>query len=410
MAVKTIVHIDMDQKGIGTSQKRFVAESLDAQRKVNPRRIFHYDTSIDQAAQSAFNGNATLKAYVAKGKDYQRDDSTKEEGQYVEHEVVKRLEKHINAEAWSSGGDNQQVQLRLRNQYLINESVDATLDKLGPNNRNPPYRIDPFQNIVNVRFRTLYLVVTIDGGNSSFSGGPYGAAPSVGAASLSSEELAKGVKLLDTNFDMPGGNTTTNGFINCFVYFAPLGAQTAWELWKTTGSGPASTFGAVNNSCPWPGPGDVPENVAIEPVDFEASATAAKAYLYKIPAGDDLVKVSVIGISAPSDNHDPINQVSTSGSGHIKASVYSTVKDQITELSQLIDYANDGKPRPTEDDACVLSIINSNEGNYSVIVKLDKDPANAQIDNYGKSFQPYKATFDHGDFVDQIPSQPPTPL
>ena len=77
VAVKTIVHIDMDQQGIGTSQKRFIAEAVDAKaRKVSKRRMYHYDTNIDDDAQSAFDDDETLKAYVVAGKDYTRDNST----------------------------------------------------------------------------------------------------------------------------------------------------------------------------------------------------------------------------------------------------------------------------------------------------------------------------------------------
>jgi hypothetical protein len=150
--VKTIKHIDMNQKGVGISQKRFVAESINADRKVNPRRFDHYDTNIDADAQAAFDGDPSLKAYVVPGANYQRDDASKDDSQYVEHEVIEHLEKHINAEAFSSGGHDQGVQLRLKNQYLIDESEPAQLAKTGPDGRNPPYRLDPFQNIINCNF------------------------------------------------------------------------------------------------------------------------------------------------------------------------------------------------------------------------------------------------------------------
>lgn len=159
VAVKTILHISMDQKGIGTSEKRFVAESIAANRKVNPRRFYHYDTNIDDNASSAFDGGA--KSYVVSGEKYQRNDSSKDDGQYVEHEVIEYLEKHVNDETFSTGGTNQEVQFKLKNQYLIDESEPATLAKTGPDNRNPPYRLDPFQNIINAKFKLFGAIAVM---------------------------------------------------------------------------------------------------------------------------------------------------------------------------------------------------------------------------------------------------------
>ena len=45
--------------------------------------------------------------------------------------------------------------LGLKNQYLIDESDPAQFDQVGPNNINPPYRLDPFQNIINVNLGGL---------------------------------------------------------------------------------------------------------------------------------------------------------------------------------------------------------------------------------------------------------------
>ena len=159
--VKSIVRINMNQQGAGDSQKRFVASAVEAKgREVDPRRFYHYDTNIDSAAQAAFDHGA--RAFVVKGSNYQRDDSTKDVGQYVEHEIIDHLIKNINDQTYSTGGDNQEVQLGLKNQYLIDESDPAKLDKVGPNNINPPYRLDPFQNIVNVKLSSDAIVVFLN--------------------------------------------------------------------------------------------------------------------------------------------------------------------------------------------------------------------------------------------------------
>jgi hypothetical protein len=156
--VKTIKHMAVTQQDIGDSQKRFVARTLEAKgRKVDPRRMYHYDTNIDSDAQAAFDADNSLRAYVVQGSNYQRDDGSKDQGQYVEHEIIMYLTKNINEETFSTGGDNQEVELRLDkgNQYLIDQSEPAQLNKVGPNGWNPPYRLDPFQNIINCQFGGL---------------------------------------------------------------------------------------------------------------------------------------------------------------------------------------------------------------------------------------------------------------
>ena len=164
VAIKTITHIDMRYSDLD-AQKRFleVAKIVDAKgRKVDPRRIYHYDTNMDDKAQAAFDADATLKAYVTVGHDitgenegYKRDDSTKDEDDYVEHEIIESLGRIDSDNFYSTGGQFQEVQFNLFNQYLIDESDPAKLDKNGPNDVNPPYRLDPFQNIINVNWGGL---------------------------------------------------------------------------------------------------------------------------------------------------------------------------------------------------------------------------------------------------------------
>jgi len=403
--------------GDGTGQNymdRLVNEalqraSLTDARKVTVRRIVHYDTNIDDAAQKAFDADPTRKAYVVSGDQYQVDTTTKNKDQYVEHEIIEYL-KHKTDEGTEEGGVTRGVQTKLLNDHLVEQSDESTGAVVGNNGINPPYRLDPYQNIVNVKFATLYLVVSLGGSNGSFSRGPYGNAPSVAAPSVSSKpnNNMSGVKLLDT-FNIPAGNTSGSGFINCFDYNGPLAPQVAWLLFNTTGLA-AGEFAAVNNSCPWPGPGPVPDNIV--PIDFQAFATAATDYLYSIPARDGVVSVSVGDIASHSSSGDHVStEVIIDGSGTIFLSVYSTVRGKkITKLNQLIDYDGDGKPRPTEDDICRLAVTSKNQGKFLVNVHLEKDKSKVQTDNYGKKFQPYKVTLDHGDTQDVIPGQPPPVL
>jgi hypothetical protein len=160
--IKIIKHIDMRDSDLDL-QKRFVTKTVEAKgREIKNRRIYHYDTNIDDKAQAAFDADETLKAYVTVGHDaesqsagYERDDSTKDESQYVEHEVIMRISRNDSDSMYSTGGIFQESQLKLKNQYLIDESVEAKLAEQGPEGINPPYRLDPFQNIINCNFGGL---------------------------------------------------------------------------------------------------------------------------------------------------------------------------------------------------------------------------------------------------------------
>lgn len=131
---------------------------INGARVVENRRILHYDTNIDDAAQVAFDGDPSLNAFVVPGELYERDESTKDEAQYVEHEIPM----YVMARGASASGatnmspvDNQGKQFKLLNEYLIDESEPAKLDKTGQNDIDPPYRLDPFQYIINISFGGL---------------------------------------------------------------------------------------------------------------------------------------------------------------------------------------------------------------------------------------------------------------
>lgn len=140
-------------------------------RKVVPRRIIHYDTNIDATADAVFAKGA--KAYVVKGEDYTRDGTSGDDGQYVEHDIILRLPRKDSKYLQSSGRD-QETNFRPKNQYLIDESKEAKLKDTGLNGINPPYRLDPFQTIINVQLagvqdfliagRNLF-VASVDGTN-----------------------------------------------------------------------------------------------------------------------------------------------------------------------------------------------------------------------------------------------------
>jgi hypothetical protein len=147
--------------------ERLLNNELNESRIVEKRRVLHYDTSIDDEAQAAFDADPSRKVYVVAGDRYTRDNSTKDEDQYVETEVVKFLKQRGgNAQTTNMPAvDDQGKQTKLLNEYLIEESEPAKLDEQGANGFNPPYRLDPYQNIININLGGL-AVEFFDGGSS----------------------------------------------------------------------------------------------------------------------------------------------------------------------------------------------------------------------------------------------------
>ncbi|MCP1841294.1 hypothetical protein ACVIHI_005785 [Bradyrhizobium sp. USDA 4524] len=132
----------------GTAQDRFLASvdsELTTARTVEVRKIIHYDTNIDDAAEAAFK--AGQDAFVFPREEYQRDDSTKDKSQYIEQEVILSLKQR----GYRNDVMGQKRQTRLLNQYLIDGSETPERKVTGGSGYNPPYRLDPYQNIINVQ-------------------------------------------------------------------------------------------------------------------------------------------------------------------------------------------------------------------------------------------------------------------
>jgi hypothetical protein len=132
-------HVNDTDGSDSTTTRKFVAQ-----------RFYHYDTNIDDDAQAAFDGDPTLKAYVVQGSDYTIDPSTKDTDQWIEHEVLTSFKASGNMDSDSWQGH----QAKLLNQYLIDMSVPASGDT-GGDGTNPPFRLDPYQNIININFGAL---------------------------------------------------------------------------------------------------------------------------------------------------------------------------------------------------------------------------------------------------------------
>jgi len=160
--IKRIRFKDADQGRVDLH----INEQLTAAREVNNRRVFHRNTTIDAVAQAAFAADPARKVYVARGQDYNFTDSdgnlvpsdavdvdtSVDKDQYIEQQVITRLKGMSNDDTGTGSGSDQGVSIKLLNQYIIDQTDDAKLARVGRNDINPPYRLDPYQNIVNIQF------------------------------------------------------------------------------------------------------------------------------------------------------------------------------------------------------------------------------------------------------------------
>lgn len=168
--VKAIKYMKIKRTSQGVQRKFLDDPSLDVRtsRIVEVRRISNCVTSIDDEAQAAFDNDATRKVYVVPGSRYTLDLTTKDLTQYVEHEIVKYLKgRGDNGQANLGQSFDQGKQTKVLNQYIIDQSDPSPgTDDLGLNGFNPPFRLDPFQTIVNVQLAPLdntFVVVTTHG-------------------------------------------------------------------------------------------------------------------------------------------------------------------------------------------------------------------------------------------------------
>lgn len=146
----------------GGAMDRFLAsvtaEELQTARRVTVRRIVHYDTNYDDIIAAAAAADSSLREYVIPAENYIKDEASRDKDQYAEHEIILALKTKANhGDVSGQGGQTQ-----LLNQYLIDESEDASGEIVGARGYNPAWRLDPYQNIVNIAFGGL-AVEFLDG-------------------------------------------------------------------------------------------------------------------------------------------------------------------------------------------------------------------------------------------------------
>jgi hypothetical protein len=386
-------------------QQSFVNDLVNDARKITQRRVYFQETSIDDRAQAAFDADPKRKVFVAQGSDYSFTPDTANKGSYAEVEVITFLKPKASGDTTVGQGDDQGMQISLKNQYLIDQSDPAQLVMTGPDGFNPPFRFDPFQNLVNIKLTTIYLLVEISAGNNSFSYGPYGDAPGIGVPTISSSAISKSAKLLD---DQNLGITDITSFIECLVWDTIFGSPEAyWEInFRIAGHIDKTGDTCVISS--------VDPTIAAAPMNFENGTANSHIYLYRVPAGDDVVEVNISGLVATFNSgggglESPRN-IKTNGAGTLVCSVYSTIHGNVKKIHQLLGTTGDGIQRPTPDDTCFLNVLDGeHQGAFKVNVKLETDKSKVQTDNYGNKFQPYKVTLNKSS-TDNIPSQPPPRL
>lgn len=138
------------QQSVDQFLNKAINEEIRTGRKVKVRRIVHYDTNIDDQAQAAADADPNRLEFVISSDDYTRNLESKDEAQYIEYEIVTEVSHTGN----SQHVKNQRRRTKLLNDYLIEESEPATLKIRGEGDINPPYRLDPYQNIVNISFQS----------------------------------------------------------------------------------------------------------------------------------------------------------------------------------------------------------------------------------------------------------------
>ncbi|MCA1399357.1 hypothetical protein [Bradyrhizobium sp. BRP56] len=155
--------VEGTENGGGAAMDRFLSSVADnelTERVVEVRKIIHHDSNIDDAAQASFD--AGHDAHVVQSEDYEKktNNDDKDDEQYIEQEIITYLKHKGNTGDVSGIGG----QTKLLNQYLIDESDLPKGKVAGQNGFNPPYRLDPFQNIVNVQFTPrVYVIIMASG-------------------------------------------------------------------------------------------------------------------------------------------------------------------------------------------------------------------------------------------------------
>jgi hypothetical protein len=140
-ALKSITIIDNDQRIV----RRFNNTDTNTRRKVKVRRVTHFDTPFDDDPAYAQGGVI---------RNYEKMENTEDEDQYLDVEIP------LN---FTTIDYDQRTRAALNNQYLIEATREP--DQNYGDAINPPWRLDPLQNIVNVRLDNKTEKIAVFTGN-----------------------------------------------------------------------------------------------------------------------------------------------------------------------------------------------------------------------------------------------------
>ena len=312
-------------------------------------------------------------------------------------------------------------------------------------------------------FGILYLVLDVSGGNFAWQSGPGGSVSDVPEPSLEVNPQDPGVIQLD-EYENPDGNQSNSGFGGCLTYIPSQTGVVGFGPWPgdcalssvqygSWGSDAATAFRSVlkgefsymvyikpsidNSSCaPQPtqaavayqsvsGDGCFQEqeyfvSVSTTPANGFSGSGRSATYLFQIPVGDGIIEIDVKNLlDTFSHLSDHIGN-GQSGGGTIRAFVYSTARQLITELNQIWDIYGDDLPRLDYDDGFSVNLgmdpgPDAAEGapsaNGTFYISVWQDTETSQIDNYGVPYHPFRVRIlpeDQGYFRQEyIPEQPP---
>jgi hypothetical protein len=166
--IPAIKNVFLAQSYKGTNRNFFNSILADKNRtKVEIRKFSHYDTSIDDKAEAAFENGDTV--FVVPVDEYEFMDDSKDEANYLEHEVVLKSNLNMTPHWEESLGGGLKSTFTFKNQFLIKGSDEAEQGVAG-GEINPPWRLDPFQNIVNCQFAPRVYVVIVGAGEHATAG------------------------------------------------------------------------------------------------------------------------------------------------------------------------------------------------------------------------------------------------
>jgi hypothetical protein len=143
----------------GDQGKRYLHQNTDENvaRSITVLRITHKDTNQDDNHDFTGEDRNPPQGGVIASDQYERLDGTEDKDDYVEQEFITDYQTRTGGDHFGMGND-QTLKFRLDNDFL-KEAFDATDTSSPP--INPPWRLDPFQNIVNVQFFPTGRVVLV---------------------------------------------------------------------------------------------------------------------------------------------------------------------------------------------------------------------------------------------------------